>query len=104
MDDQLKRAAYRNMPAGHGIVREGTILPSDLIYSWTTKEWLRADDPEWGSHVVKAEDCVAVCRNAAANASRSSGRNYTVRRQGNDEPPMDMPGTSQTKPQTSLFK
>lgn len=97
MDDQLKRQAYGKLPAGHAIVKEGEIRPTDLIWSWTTKEWLRADDPEWGPHKFPAEECVAVCRATPARPS-SAAQNYTVKR-GYEESARTAPA----KPQNSLF-
>ncbi len=48
-------------PQGYTIIKRGEMLPDDLIWSWTTKEWVRADDPVW-VHKVPVDMCVAVCR------------------------------------------
>jgi hypothetical protein len=59
-----KQQARANIPAGHILVREGDIAPDDLIWDRAGNQWIKASDPAWGPHKVKAEDCVAVCRKA----------------------------------------
>lgn len=48
-------------PDGYAIVRSGEMRGDDLIWSWTTKEWIRSDSPEW-VHEIPVEMCVAVAR------------------------------------------
>ena len=60
-------------PQGYRTLRVGEIRPDDLVWDWLGKEWLRADDPEWGSHCFAAEECVGVARalNTYSTKSRS---------------------------------
>lgn len=60
--DKFEREAMQNVPAGYFRVLDGEIRADDLIWSWTTSEWLRADDPEWQQKCESVEDCYCVVR------------------------------------------
>jgi hypothetical protein len=58
--------ARGTLAAGFYIVRDGTVRPDDLVWSWSSKEWIRADDPSWlQPSPINVADCVAVARSAA---------------------------------------
>lgn len=76
---QTAGRARDTLPAGYVIIRDGEVRPDDLIYSWTSNEWLRADDPGWlRAAPIAVADCTAVAREAKfsehefANAPRRS--------------------------------
>lgn len=73
------------MPAGHYYVGRGPLEPSDLVYSWTTNEWLRHDDPSWLQTVERAEDAVYVARPARNPFETPTSRRYVL-------PPSRPPG------------
>lgn len=82
--------ARESFPAGCGLVRAGVVRRGDLVYSWTSCEWLAADDPTWtqgppiGSfipdliavarpgHVEQRGPADVTARNAEAGVSRAT--------------------------------
>lgn len=77
------------IPKGYGRVKSGPVFPSDLIWSWPTREWLRADSPDWGQLTVDdAADAVCVIRTGRPSSAGFGGsRTYTVRR--GHQPPVE---------------
>lgn len=62
--DIIEKRAAATRPVGHIRVKSGEIRPDDLIYSWASNEWLRADSELWRfpTKGMRAEDCVFVAR------------------------------------------
>jgi hypothetical protein len=43
-----RREAVEAIPKGYYVLSKSDRLkPSDLLWSWCSKEWLRADSPDW---------------------------------------------------------
>jgi hypothetical protein len=86
--DKWEREACQSIPAGHARIRTGELRADDLVWSWTTKEWLRADDPEWFDDISRAEDCVCAVRSARVDTTGYGGvRTYRISKQ----PPAEAP-------------
>lgn len=68
-------AAREQLPAGFYIVRDGPVYPTDLIWSWTSGEWIRADSDDWTQTVTltNAGDCVAVARRPGFDDPKFAG-------------------------------
>jgi len=46
--NKLRQEAAAAVPTGHyRLTGTDRLRADDLVWSWTTKEWLRADSPEW---------------------------------------------------------
>lgn len=41
------REALTNKPDGYVRVKEGPVEPTDLAWSWTSKEWIEVGSVEW---------------------------------------------------------
>jgi hypothetical protein len=63
---KYERLAAEIKPYDHVRVRSGRILPDDLVYSWTTNEFLRHDDPSWLSTCEWVGQAVYVVRKGNA--------------------------------------
>ena len=61
MDKYFKQAA-ESVPAGYVHIVRGPIRDDDLVYSWTSNEWLRHDDPSWLHRCEWVSDAVYVVR------------------------------------------
>lgn len=81
--ERLEREAKESIPKGYGVVFDGEIQPDDLVYSWTTKEWLASDSPLWLQAPLRfVEDAVCVVRTGRPNVTAAGGvRRYTIRRE-----------------------
>lgn len=79
---QTNGRARDMLPAGFVIVRGGTVRPDDLVFSWTSSEWLRADDPGWlQTSPGNVADCTAVARAttfAEPGFAESDRRTYQI--------------------------
>lgn len=63
--DKYRREAMLQMPKGYYVLKADDLLQaSDLVWSWTSKEFLRADSPEWLFPPLKTriEDMVCAIR------------------------------------------
>lgn len=65
--DIIEKRAAATRPKDHIRVKSGEIRPDDLIFSWSSNEWLPANSPLWRypTKGLKAEDCVFVARSSA---------------------------------------
>jgi hypothetical protein len=46
--DRTRREAVEAVPKGYYVLSiSDELKPSDLLWSWTSKEWLRTDSPKW---------------------------------------------------------
>lgn len=63
---QAAGRARERLPEGFFIVRDGDIRTDDLIFSWSSNEWIRADSGDWlqPTSSMAISDCVAVARSA----------------------------------------
>ncbi len=81
--DQLHREAVAAIPPGHYILKAGDKLrPSDLVWSWTTKEFLPASSLEWFMSPFSdpIEEMVCVVRRAGLEGFEASKRRvFTVK-------------------------
>jgi hypothetical protein len=80
MLDNWEQEARAAIPRGYGRVESGEILPDDLVWSWTSKEWLRSDDTTWLQMHLLAEDCVCVIRRPKAPVGYGSARTFTIKK------------------------
>ena len=83
-DRKSKIEARLKLPKDFHVLASGEILQSsDLVWSWTTKEWLRADAPEWlFSPLVYAEDIICIARRIGFSAFEQSvpkKRSYAIK-------------------------
>lgn len=75
-DEKLRREAKEAVPVGFYVLSNSDSLkPSDLVWSWTSKEWLRADSKQWHLPTPEIADCVCVIRQLMPEAKR---RQYTL--------------------------
>jgi hypothetical protein len=96
--DKWEREACAAIPHRHARILSGELRPDDLVWSWTSKEWLRQDDPGWLCSVARAED--AVC---AVRSGRVDTRGFaSVRRYSIKKPPVVTPAAVVTR-DPSLF-
>ena len=69
--EQLQREAFKAVPVGYfRLTKFDTLKPSDLVWSWTSKEWLRADSELWLSPTPDIENCICVIREIMPEAKR----------------------------------
>lgn len=48
MEGRLRKEALEKVPVGYVVLGAmETLKPTDLVWSWSSKEWLRADSPLW---------------------------------------------------------
>jgi Fe-S-cluster containining protein len=80
MMDRWEREAHDAIPPRMGRVEAGEILPDDLVWCWTTKEFLRADDPGWLHRPTLAEDCVCVIRQPKADTTGYTQRKFVMKK------------------------
>lgn len=59
--------AAEQKPYDYVRVRSGRILPDDLVWSWTSHEYLRHDDPSWLSTCEWVGQAVYVVRKQAGS-------------------------------------
>ena len=70
-DEKLRREAKTAVPVGYYVLTSfDSIKSDDLVWSWTSKEWLRADSQEWLTPTPEIENCVCVIRQIMPEARR----------------------------------
>ncbi len=104
--EYVERADNSLLPAGYGRVYSGEILPADLVWCWTTKEWLRHDDPGWNPvKSLRAENAIGVARSGrASTAMYANRRTYSIHRAPVEPPDLFPEEPPEMKAQTSLFE
>lgn len=83
MLDAIDRQARAAIPAGFGVVADGPVFANDLVYCWTTGEFIEAGSPDWTQTVTDAADAVLVVRRGVFNRNILPGatvRKYEIRR------------------------
>lgn len=72
----------KTFPPGFVRVKSGPILAADLLYSWTSDEWIRADSDAWLCKPdFDAADAVCVMREPRAGLEAyGRPRTYTIKR------------------------
>ncbi len=65
MARNYRNEALENVPSGYAVLGAmERVKPNDLVWSWSSKEWLRADSPDWlqSSFLVPFEELICVVR------------------------------------------
>ena len=73
--------AQEQIPAGYFVLTDGDDLRADdLVYSWTTREFIRADSPDWiiPCLKIKIEDLICAVRRDFSSEVPSR-RSYTIK-------------------------
>lgn len=82
--DPHANAAIEAIPHGYGRVAGGKIRPDDLLWSWPTQEWIRADSSDWvHAPPEDASDAVCVIRTGRPNPNAGWGatKQYKISRE-----------------------
>lgn len=85
--DRYDLEALAAKPGDYYRVPSGALYPDDLVWSWTTHEWLRADSEEWSfSAVEDAAEAVCVIRrpHRSIAAPGQSVRTYQLKKPPED--------------------
>lgn len=63
-DVKYRKKARENIPQGFYVLSVGECLrPDDLLWCWTSEEWLRADDARWKPKETEViEDMICAVR------------------------------------------
>jgi len=84
MSNKFRREAIENIPDGYFVLPSGEKLhPFDLVWSWTSSKFLRADSPEWmfDTFSVPAEEIIcAVRRPGLSGFETAQRRTFTLKR------------------------
>ena len=57
IEAKYRREALENRPSGYFLLNANdTLRRDDLLWSFTSREWLRADSPEWTVRCTSAVD------------------------------------------------
>jgi hypothetical protein len=79
MLDAIERAARQNIPAGYAVVKDGPVLPDDLLFSYPGGGFMRADSPDWSTSVVTdAADAILCIRRPGLDMPGAARRTYTI--------------------------
>lgn len=81
---RFRTEAKLNLPAGFYVLSEPfTLQPDDLVWSWSSQEWRRGDDPNWiTSPLIYSEDIICAARKIAISEFERSVPNkksYTIK-------------------------
>ena len=80
-----RREAIEKLPAGFYVLEASAkLLPNDLVWNWTSREWLRADSPKWlFSPLVYSEDIICAARKVELSdyaADVTARRSFVIRK------------------------
>lgn len=81
---QYRTEAKANLPTGYYVLSEPLGLQAtDIVWSWSSSEWLRADAPQWKtSPLIYSEDIICAARKIEISEFEKAvptRRNYTIR-------------------------
>lgn len=100
MNEKYRAIAAESIPDGYVRVRSGRIAGDDLVYSWTTNEWLRADDQAWLDNCEFVGQAVCVARNATVDNGQLIVDSRDPRQ---EEGPLEMERAATVGEQGKLF-